>query len=306
MSEFSESIYLRSSDRDAGVQWLISNDLVGYVLEPRGGWLQVFADWADDSEDDDRTLSMENSVGTLVYYCFAEDFLWSFMVYQDGEPFFGYECAWDLDEYQIAGVPVEKLAEKFDLPSVKLKKIFYTGGEDGKSADELKANAAELADLLELPNYAYASFHYADIDAADTGLSEFYVDPERGGATPRQTPPPEQHHSPSTPQTPSTPKVKQEDSAPWQAAYNLASHFLKRLHDAEHIELNFDTRLARDRLIERLTKTVIYNPVSTHKQVVHHWLESLMKSPEIVDVFATDDELMEIFEEAMKDVEAAQ
>lgn len=307
MSEFSESIYIRSAKRSTGVKWLEDNDLAGYVLEPRADWVQVFPDWGEISDDAAKAVAMQKAEELVVHYRFAADHLWSFMVSQDGESRFRYECIWEIDEHTIKGIDVEELAALLGVAKPKLDAVIYLG-EGEATWEELMDNAVEFAVLLSLPNSAWASFDYAEIDAAVTGMKEYYV--------PRQEEGEEADNSISSSSMPNVSPLREEappepaptpkagSDAPWQAVYDLASHFLKHLHDQELIELTLDSRLVRDRLVERLTMTVIENPVSSDSQVVHHWLDNLMNSPEIVDVFATDEMLTDAYSKAKSDLQA--
>lgn len=300
MSEFSESVYIRSSNRETGVQWVNQCRMSGYVLKPRGNWVQVFPDWGDFSDFDKKHRAMARSEGILIYYCYAADHLWSTVVYQEGKPLFKYECAFEVDEFDLEGISVDELATLLDADAAELRPLFYTGGGEA-SWEELADNAALFADAVGLPNYAFASYSYADMDADLTGLDKLFVDRDADEPASSYDDDFDDDDELDSPE----PTRKGDGGAPWQAAYELASHFLKRLHDEELLELTFDTRLARDRLIERLTKTVIYNPVSSDTQVVQHWLDSLISSPEIVDVYASDDELLEILRLAMEDVQSS-
>lgn len=302
MSEFSESVYLRASEREAGVEWLRDNQLAGYVLEPRGNWVQVFPDWGKERNSEVKKAAMQRSSQLAIYYCFAVEQRWAFAVYQEGERKFEYECIWEIDVYEIDGITIDELAGLFDVAADELGSLLYTGGGD-RSREELMDNAAEFADLLGLPNYAWASFEYADMDAEATGMDEFYVEMATGDEDDEESEQ-EANSEVEIPSAPVPPPEVDED-APWQPVYELASHFLKHLHDEELIELTLDSRLARDRLVETLTRTVIENPISHDSQVLHHWFENLMTAPEIVDVFATDDMLADAFERAKEDVEAS-
>lgn len=307
MNEFSESVYIRTDDRADGVRWLEDNELAGYVLEPRGDWVQVFPDWEELSDQETMAL-MENSSGVLVYYYFAEDQFWAFNLYHEGQLEFRYECVWLVDEYHADGVDVEEAAQILEVDAGELDAALYTG-EGGGSWDERAEDAARLADLLELPNYAFASFDYVDADAEATGLDEMYVGPETGYGL--HEPPTAEEIVGGEVELPSVLEMSEEpeqpveldDDVPWKGVYELASQFLKLLHDDELIELTLDNRLARDRLIERLTNTVIENPISSDSQLLDHWFEEMMTCPEIVDIFATDEMLEEAYWSAKGEID---
>ena len=294
MRELSESVYFMTRNRRAGVNWLQEVGIVGYVLRPKGQWLQVFPGW--DVEDKKRKQQvLRETEGLVLHFFYDTDRSWSASFFHDGEELSNYECAFDSAHCDLVGEVPEQIAAKLDVSPAELSEILDE--EVAEGWQERAERAAQLADLLALPNYAFASYRYADMDAEVTGMSELYVD----------LPDDDEEESalddgPSEPAeaAPAEPKQRGDGSAPWQAAYNLASQFLKRLHDEEYIELTLDSRLVRDRLIERLTKTVIENPISNDTQLVAHWLDNLMEAPEIVDVFATDDMLIDAFRQAME------
>lgn len=376
MTEFSESVYIRSSERADGVEWLAGNDLTGYVFESRGDWVQVFPDWNHLSDEETYRL-LRNSEGVLLHYYFAEEQFWSFSIYREGALDFRYEGIWLVEEYATDGKDIDTVAELLDVSADELGQVIRSCDES-PAWDELAEDAAKFADLLELPNYAYASYDYADDDAES--LAKYFVGPggqtaglgasdldfgdgetnldelgaadlaslleaagsgdddgdageandlDDGGADlfealgaagaldhgsndqsatdAEATVGDESDESPVTDGAPdlsgSGPIRRADGDAPWQGVYDLASQFLRRLDDDELIELTLDSELARDRLVERLTQAVIDNPVSRDSQVLGHWFEELMTCPEIVDVFATDAMLEEVFEQAKRDVE---
>ncbi len=311
MSEFSESVYIHTSQRADGIQWLRDTGTEGYVLEPRGNWVQVFPAWPRGLDDEVKDTCLKKSSGLVLYYRFDADRCWSFVLYREGKALFSYQCLWDDGACAMEGGSVEELAALLAVSDADLNQLLPDDGSD-RSWEQLMDNAAEFADLLGLPNYAWASFEYADLDADMTGLDELFVDADgedededEGNGDGDSTPPTNSSAMPNA--TPPAEPLRSPDvDAPWQAVYDLASHFLKHLHDEELIELTLDSRLVRDRLVERLTKTVIENPVSSDAQVVHHWLENLMTAPEIVDIFATDDMLSDAFMRAKEDVAESQ
>ena len=311
MTEFSESIYIRGSKRARGVQWLRDNDLAGYALEPRGEWIQVFPDWNHLSDDESREL-LANSSGLLIHYYYAEDQFWAFSVYQQGDLEFRYESIWLVDEYVAEGRDIDEVADILEVPADDLGDVIRDSSES-PSWDELAEDAARLADLLKLPNYAFASFMHAE----DMGLEESYAGPETGWAAAEGIDGDDANEEadgagepgggieiPDEIDVPEPPEsVPDGADAPWQRVYELASYFLKGLHEQELIELTVDNRLARDRLIERLTKTFIDNPVSGDSQLLGYWFDELMTCPEIVDVFATDDMLEDVYRQAKDEVD---
>lgn len=312
MTEFSESVYFQASDRSAGIQWLKDNDLAGYVLKPRGDWVQVFPDW--EHVPDDKTIELlSNSEGLVVYYYFAEEQFWSFSLYRDGELDFRYECIWLVDEYALDGKSIDEAASLLEVPADELDEVIHRDGS--ASWDDLAENAAGLANLLELPNHAFASFSYADEDAAETGLDEMFVGPTTGydldleddepGAEepmgPGDIDVPEDFELPES-EAPPEPE-KPGGDAPWQHVYALASNFLQHLEDDDLVEYTLDSQLARDRLVERLTQLIIDNPVRDDNQVLEFWFDELMDCPEVVDIFATDQMLQDVYDKARQDVE---
>ena len=307
--EVSESVYLKTSERADGVAWLEGQSLPGFVLEPRGGWLQVFPDWRGLDDPTNSAKALKALPGEAIYYYFAEHQLWSLGLYRDGEAIFRYEDIWMIDDFSREGLELSELADLLDLETSLLEEVFYQG--DGPVEwDDLAANAARFADAAGLPNHAFASFELVDEDAADTGMDRFRVGPDVGYPVEVESPQP----TSSSPQPPSSspdaatsPPVEPRGNgdAPWQMVYNLASQFLQQLHQQELIELTVDNRLARDRLIERLTNTVINNPIANDEQVLNYWLNDLMTCPEIVDIFATDDMLADAYAEAKRQLAPA-
>lgn len=291
MRELSESVYFLTRNRRDGIDWLETVGIVGYVLRPKGQWLQVFPGWdVDDQDKKQRALSKTD--GLVLHFFYDTDRRWSATFFYDGEKLSNYECAFDSADCSSSGALPEQVAAKLEASPEELEEIFDE--EISEGWQERADRAAQLADLLALPNYAFASYRYADMDAEVTGMCDLFVDLRDDDDERKSTEPPAANGAPTEP------KQSGDAGAPWQAAYDLASQFLKRLHDEEFIELTLDSRLVRDRLIERLTKTVIENPISSDTQVVAHWLDNLMEAPEIVDVFATDDMLLETFRQAME------
>ena len=302
MTEISESVYFRSDDRNIGIQWLQDNELAGYVLPPRGHWVQVFPDWAHLARNGLSAKALQNSPGLLVYYYFADERLWSFCIHRNGKAWFQYECIWMVDEFVCEGVDPTEAADLFGVPASEFESLLYTG-PGGASWQAMADNAAELAHLVELPNFAFASFDYAEEDATISGLSKFFVGPDTGYDAELETDDDSPGAANSRDPSPDVQPDRRGDDAPWQAVYDLARNFLQHLHDQELIELTLNSQLARDRLVERLTKTVLENPVSSDSQVLHHWLECLLTAPEIVDVFATDDMLADAYHRAKSSLE---
>ena len=56
MSEFSESIYLRSDDQQDGIDWLRESGLAGYVFESIDGWVQVLPNWGGIYDYDEAAM----------------------------------------------------------------------------------------------------------------------------------------------------------------------------------------------------------------------------------------------------------
>ena len=303
MTEISESIYFKADDRRAGVQWLEANELSGYVLPARGQWVQVFPDWAHLAQNGQSAKALQNSSGLLVYYYYADERLWSLCIHRDGEAWFQYECIWMVDDFVAQGAEIEDVANVLDVSPPKLNSLLYTGPA-GISWQSAADNAAELADLLSLPNYAYASFNYTEQDAATTDTHKYFVSPDTGYDVDVDESTADSDSSNHN-ATPTPEPARRDDDAPWKAVYELARGFLQNLYDEELIELTLDSQLARDRLVERLTKTIIENPVSRDSQVIHHWLDNLMTAPEIVDIFATDDMLADAYHRAKDDIQQA-
>ncbi len=305
--EVSESVYLRTTERAEGVAWLESQSLPGYVLEPRGQWLQVFPDWRGLDDPTNSAKALKALPSEAIYYYFAEQQLWSLGLYRDGEPVFRYECIWMIDDFSLEGLELDEVADTLDLDSSFLEEVFYIG--DGPIGwDQLAENAAQFADAAGLPNHAFASFELIDEDAEQSGMDRYFVGPSVGYDAEVKEPSPS-HVEDAASSGDSPPKLGLSEEpkrvggdAPWQKVYDLASQFLQRLHDEELIELTVDNRLARDRLIERLTTTVIENPIATDEQVLNYWLNDLMTCPEIVDIFATDAMLAEAYQGAKGDV----
>ena len=294
MSECSESVYIKTVRRDDGVAWLRKNGLAGYVLKPHGDWVQVFPDWRKGTEEH----YLGRTSGVVVHYCFDAEQCWSFAVHRDGERMAEFECHWEAGEPAKDSVDVEQISALLEVPSADLEPLLDTDGKDGWEC--LMDDAAEFAEVVGLPNSAWASFEYVDMDAELTGMDELYVGVEEDDEKEEQT----SSVAPS-PEPAPKPVRRPGSEAPWQAVYDLASHFLKNLHDDELIELTLDSRLVRDRLVERLTKTVIENPVHSDDQVVHHWLDNLMDAPEIVDIFATDEMLADALRRAKDHLQAS-
>ena len=314
MSELTETVYIRGADRKLAVHWLENSGLAGYALHPKEGWIQVLPDFSDITEFSEKLETFSEAPGLTIDYCFAADHVWSMLIFVDGAPIFAYECAFEVEEYTLDGIPPEELADLLSLDPDELTGLLYTGGAN-LSQDALRANAGKLARLLGLPNHSFASFHY--VDDADEEFADLFVMPpfdefdfaafERVSGSdfqePRRDVPTQKLAAvPSAPDAPPAPE-KSADQAPWQALYDVANKFLELLHTEELFELTFDTRLTRDRLTERLTKAAIHTPVAGPEQLAALWLDQMMDCPEVDDVFATDDEILATLHQAMASVQ---
>lgn len=322
MTEFTEAVYFRSDNRQKGVTWLEKVGMAGYVLEPVDGWVQLLPDFTDVVDYGEKLEAFSHAKGLVIDYSYASEHAWSCVFFLDGKPIFGYECAFELQEYTLEGIPPEELAGLLGLNTEDFVPLFFVEGAGLESEkEELKKNAHRLAELLKLPNYKWASFDY--VDDSDPKMAENFVwayveegfdftdfdslaaalDEPRRNVETRKIPAldvPDQKPKGSSREEAPKPVKKQDDEAPWQALYNVANKFLELLHEEELFELTFDTQLTRDRLTERLTKAAMDSPVAGPEQLAALWLDQMLDCPEVDDVFASDDELLQKLLKAME------
>lgn len=323
MSEVSQCVYLRTNDREIAAQWLRRAHYTGYALAPQKGWAQCLVKWRQPFDLAEKNRAVAFAPGLAIYFCYAAETHWSFIAYHDGEPLFGYRCCWEDDEYQAQGIDIADLATLLEVSETHLLELLYTGDDDA-SWEELADNASGFANLLELPNTTFASFEYAHPDAEAMGMTQYFVVPDLDADEDsfelsdlddlddllneldlldeldlpfeRRT-----TQEPSTPK-PSLLTKSSAPNSPLNSAYQLANAFLDRLHREETIELALDTPLVRETLVERLTDVAIHNPVSNDRQLAHHWLEALLESPEVVDVYASDEALLSSLRQTMEEI----
>lgn len=331
MTEFTEAVYFRSDDRQKGVDWLEEIHLAGYVLEPVNGWVQLLPDFAEFSDYGEKLAAFGRSKGLAIDYAYASEHVWSCVFFLDGKPIFGYECAFELQEYTLEGIPPEELAGLLGLDAGEFSALFFAAGE-APPKEELKRNAHRLAELLRFPNYKMASFDYVDdsdpvmaenfvwndidefdftdFDALEASLDEGAVgkgDDSRENVKTKRVSAidrdaldeGEEDTASEGSRKPRKVRTSEED-APWQVLYNVANKFLELLFQEDLFELTFDTELARDRLTERLTKAAMHSPVAGPEQLAALWLDQMMSCPEVDDVFATDEELLRQLNQAME------
>jgi hypothetical protein len=171
MSEFSDSYQLKSSTTSDGVSLLRRAGLDGYVFPAENGWVTILAD-GPMFEPNDQLI--DNNVGVLLHYMYAEDHGWSVEVYQGLDLVTQHECEWD---------PRLNVVHKLDADAadrVLGSSLSSVGAErlrmmlDPTNIDEVfeLEPARAFAEAVGLTHFEWLSFAY------------IYGDMERGQAVP--------------------------------------------------------------------------------------------------------------------------
>lgn len=164
MSEFSQSYHLRANSKDDAVLLLNRAGKHGYVFESKEGWVTFVTSDADFSADE---VIVANNQGILLHYVYAEDHGWELLIFNKQEMVSGYSCSWG-EEFEIQmeqfdlGV-VEGLVLEQGKPAGDLESLFQVA--DVEELFSLDPHPAyQVADLLGLSHYAWASYDYINAD----------------------------------------------------------------------------------------------------------------------------------------------
>lgn len=159
MSEFNESYHLRSERIEDAVDVLRSAKRKGYVYPPMNGWITFVAE-ESNFQPEERIFAA--APHQLLHFVFAEDYEWSFTLFDHTKVVSSYSCHWE-DDVTIDDSEYSREAlQRFILP--KYLDVFanFERQLHPEDVDEIfEAQPAELfAQALGLEHYRWVAYDY--------------------------------------------------------------------------------------------------------------------------------------------------
>ncbi len=281
MSEFSERIYIRADDQQAGVQWLRDSGIGGYVFAPANGWVQVLPNWPGMYQCDEGAL--EASASLLVYYSFAEDHAWEFRLYEAGARLFRYSCAWEQgNRAKVQGIALSEASERLGLAGDALEDVLVVEAANA-SWGELIDSAAAFCNAVGLANFSWASFEsvYTFHERGE------HVEALRVDASGRVS----EHRPGSYEEAADTELAEDRSAQAADVATKLARAFVVELSARELLALAKNSDLTAELVVRLLSETMMSHDIRTPTQLARLWCDALIDSALVDELYATDDQV---------------
>lgn len=192
MSEFSESVHIRTSDSAKTESLLVKQGHKGLVFGPQNSWLTFVPFPDEDDYSEANLIAVANKIlkeadDLVLHYTFAEDHMWSFTVLKPNHPPGMFVAGWDpepevwrdrldLSVFENIATPkqIEPLLKVEAMPALPENLDIEDLSE--MNPDELerlmsslqvgggRKNAYEFAELLALPAFKWLSPRYVERD----------------------------------------------------------------------------------------------------------------------------------------------
>lgn len=157
MSEFSESYHLRSERAEDAVELLRRAERKGYVYPPSNGWVTFVAE-EGTFEPDERIIAAAHH--PLLHYVSAEDYGWSFSLFDHANVVSRYRCDWNDDDISVDDSEYSREALQKLVSSAQFAE--FEQRLHPKDFDEVfEAEPAKLlAQALGLKHYEWLAYDY--------------------------------------------------------------------------------------------------------------------------------------------------